>query len=246
MRLIGIFLIIAGLYYGVARPWLGQATTEKELTQTVVFDKQKIDGQNLGWQVANVLLEQKFNTAHIRIDLWYLPGTNLKDSNLKLLVRVAPINQDGEIEEAELNQSVVINLGSENANSDTSDGVRLITALTNKFNISRTGQYKIGAFPISADNVTFGKPDLKIDSSIIRIDAVVITGSGATGSFDQLFGSPLSGGVLVIFGIIVLSFFKRRKTKRGTASISPKKSAKSAKPASAKTIRWGRDAGKKR
>ena len=96
MRLIGILLIVAGLFYAIARPWFGAESTTTQLAKAVVFDQQKIASQNRGWQVSNVFLDKANSPARIRINVFRLPGDSYDNRGLKLLVRVAPISKSGD------------------------------------------------------------------------------------------------------------------------------------------------------
>ena len=278
MRFVGILLIVAGMFYAVARPWFSSNFTGEEHANAVIFDKNKTNSSSKGWKIARVFLDQENNPARIRIKVWRLPGQIYGDANIKLLVRVAPIGLDGKTSAPIINQQVFINL--ENVDSQTlpQSDAKLAVTSTREFEIDKTGQYKIGAYPIAADNVSDGQSDLNIDKNIIRIDAVVMGGVEAVGS-----SSPIFGGALVVLGIIMLSIFKRRKSNRniGNSSnptappatipdddnivapgadtqkpvepdpikrkpVEPAPIAPKPQTDVGKTIKWGRDAGKKR
>ena len=275
MRLIGILLIIAGLFYAIARPWFGAEDTTTQLAKAVIFDQQKIAGQNRGWQVSNVFLDKVNSPARVRINVLRLPADSYDNRGLKLLVRVAPISQSGEIQAAEVNQPVIIDL--ENGFDNPAGGnARLHSISTEEFQINRTGQYKIGAVPVSADNVTTSAPALEIDRNIIRIEAVVLSGIEATGSSGLVLGVAM-----VLFGFILLSIFKRQQkiiggtqeTRRPPEDVADSQAdevvdevidevqsrvenddtperevppQRQSKTGVGKTIKWGRDAGKKR
>jgi hypothetical protein len=267
LRLIGILLIVAGLFYAIARPWFNSNFTGEEFAQTVFFDKAKSNDRNRGWQISKVFLEEENNPARIRIKVLRIPGRVNDNKNMKLLVRVAPIGRDGATQTPILNQPVTINLVNETSNSQPATEPKRIFASTEEFEITRTGQFQIGAFPISPDNVTIGQPELKIDGNITRIEAVVMGGVEKVSS-----SGPMLGVALVILGIVLLSIFKRLKSRpRGNnlphrnrpakeiprTDAQPEKASKNAPPVSrkskpvpkpqtnvGKTIKWGRDAGK--
>jgi hypothetical protein len=192
LRFIGIILIFAGLFYAFGKPFLGGQSTGEQVANTVFFDRSKSNGENAGWQVSNVFLENDNNPLIIQIKLSLEGRKNNTDQPLKLLVRVAPIAQNGSTLPAVLNQPVTMDLG----NSDS--------VSTKEFVIEQTGQYKIGAFPIAADNVTIGRPDLEVDRNILSIEATILGHAEAGGSSGWLMGIGL-----VVLGIIMLSIFRR-------------------------------------
>ncbi len=192
MRIIGILLILAGLFYAFGKPFLGGQSTGEQVANTVFFDRAKSNNENAGRQVSTVFLENDNNPLIIQIKLT-LDGRSYKsDEPMKLLVRVAPIAQNGSTLPAVLNQPVTIDLG----NSES--------VFTKEFVIEQTGQYKIGAFPIAADNVTIGQPDLEVDRNILSIEAAILGHAEAGGSSGWLMGIGL-----VVLGIIMLSIFRR-------------------------------------
>ncbi|MCP4183381.1 MAG: hypothetical protein GY761_08695 [Hyphomicrobiales bacterium] len=192
MRFIGIILILAGLFYAFGKPFLGWQSTGEQVANTVFFDRSKSSGENAGWQVSSVFLENDSNPLIIRIKLSLEGRKNETDEPLKLLVRVAPIAQNGSTLPAVLNQPVTIDLANGNSVS------------TKEFAIEQTGQFKIGAFPIAADNVTIGRPDLEVDRNILSIEAAILGHARVGGSSGWLMGIGL-----VVLGIIMLSIFRR-------------------------------------
>lgn len=272
MRFIGIVMIIAGLYLGLAKPWVKYHFTGDKFAQTIFFDKAKSNNGTKGWDVAKVFLQKENNPIRIRINAYRLPGQIYDNGKLKLLVRVAPISQDGSAMPAELNQQVTLNLENTTSNPLPGTKAKLITKATSSFEISRTGQYKIGAFPIPDDNVSNSSPDLKIDTNIIRIDAVVL------GNVEEVSSGGSSRGIILAilgFGVLVISSRKKSKSKSKRVAKQPAPSAPKVdvppakrpvetvkhepkveppkpepkpepKTKVGKTIKWGRDAGKKR
>jgi len=195
LRIIGIVLIIAGLFYAFGKPFLGGRSTGEQVAKTVFFDRSKSHSENAGWQVSNVFLEKDNNPLIIQIKLSLEGRNNYTDEPLKLLVRVAPIAQNGSTLPALLNQPVTIDLEGGNSVS------------TKEFSIEQTGQFKIGAFPMAADNVTIGGPDLEIDRNILSVEAAILGQAEAGGSSGWLMGIGF-----VVLGIIMLSIFRRGKT----------------------------------
>ena len=283
MRFIGIILIIAGLFYAIARPWFNSNFTGEELAQTVIFEKSGAEYDDRGWQVSNIFLDEKNNPARVQLNVWRLPGQFYDGNILKLLVRVAPISRDGTILSPKLNQQITIDLDNSTSSTLPSSEAKLISISSDEFEIDHTGNYKIGAVPISADNVITGNAEFEIDSNIVRIDAVVMGGVEAVGT-----SSPIIGAGLVLLGILILSIFRRKTSRRQhklpeqnqhrpqndipQADIEPvatddgqrqQRQTRSRQPAPqpepvpkpvaeptktnvGKTIKWGRDAGKKR
>lgn|GEM_PF-4495409 len=194
MRFIAIILIFAGLFYAFGKPFFGGGSTGEQVANTVFFDRAKAGSENAGWQVSNVFLENDKNPLIIQVKPT-LNGRNFNtDKPLKLLIRVAPIAQNGTTLPAIVNQPVTLDPA--NAN----------TVATKPFDIDQTGQYKIGTFPIAADNVTIGRPDLEIDRNIVSIEATILGQARSGGSSGWLMGIGL-----VVLGIIMLSIFRRGK-----------------------------------
>ncbi len=206
MRILGILLIVAGLFYAVAKPLFDSGPAGEEVAKTLFYDRSNSSDEAKGWQVSKVFLETGNNPQNIRITVSRMTGKLDEGRNLKLLVRVAPISQSGATLPSVLNQPVTIDLEDENSNTRSPSGQMKILVSTKEFEIEQTGQFKIGAFPIAADNVTVGKPELEIDRKIIRIEAVLIGRAEAGDSSNSLLGVGL-----VVLGIIVLSLFRRRK-----------------------------------
>ncbi len=215
MRILGILLIIAGLFYAVAKPLFNAGPAGEEVARTLFFDRSNTSDENKGWQVSKIFLEKDKNPLNIRITIFRMTGKLDEGRNLKLLVRVAPVSQSGTTLPSVLNQPVTIDLEGGDSGSQSPSGQMKISVSTKEFEIEQTGQFKIGAFPIAADNVTIGKPELEIDGKIIRIEAI-LTGSAEAGNSSN----SLLGVGLVVLGIIMLSLFRRRKN-RQNAQVPP-------------------------
>ncbi|MCF6321268.1 MAG: hypothetical protein L3J32_05795 [Rhizobiaceae bacterium] len=268
MRIIGIIMIVIGLFYAVAKPWFGSNFTGEEIARATVFDKSKSNNKDQGWRVSEIFLQGDNQTIRIRMNVLRLPGQIYDNGKLRLLVRVAPAGQAGAAQRPLLSEEITVSLEGTRSGGTSSTEPYLIFATSKEFTIQRSGQYKIGAIPNTGGNV--GNNGLDIDANIIGIEAQVLSGVQATGSSNTLFG-----GALVVFGIVLMSIAKRRKlrgnTKMATAPPKPVATADPAdninpaigrdepppappvvkpKPAPktdvGKTIKWGRDAGKKR
>ena len=196
MRFIGILLIIAGLFYAFGKPFFGSQMTGKQMARTVFFDRSKSSSENAGWQVSKIFLEEGNNPLIVQIKLLLEGRNSYSDEPLKLLVRVAPIAQNGSTLPAVLNHPVTFDVENDKSIS------------TKEFDIEKTGQFKIGAFPISADNVTIGEPDLEIDRNILSIEATILGQAKTGGSSGWLMGIGF-----VVLGIIMLSIFRRSKAR---------------------------------
>lgn len=266
MRIIGILLIVAGLYFAVAKPWFSTNLTGEELATTKVYDRKKALGKNRGWEVGSVFLEKESSPAIIRLKVGRLPGQFYNNAKLKLLIRLAPVSRDGTTDGTIVNEAVTVDL--DTGVSETSSGQELQLAVisTKEFVIPATGNYKIGAFPIAGNNVTQGSTSLKIDPNITQISAIVMSDVEVVAS-----SSPLRGGVMIVAGILLMSIAKRRRKLRvkPQKDVSTTPVAKKPEPVATqididkqperekeiapppktdvgKTIQWGRDAGKKR
>ncbi len=215
MRILGILLIIAGLFYTVAKPLFDAGSSEEEIAKTLFYDRSNSSDENRGWQVSRIFVEKEDNPLNIRITVSRVIGKLDDGGNLKLLVRVAPISQSGTTLPSVLNQPVTIDLEDNNSETQSQSGQMSMSVSTREFDIERSGQFKIGAFPVASDNVTVGKPKLEIDGKIIRIEAILLSKSEAGSSSNSLLGVGL-----VVLGIILLSLFRRRKAK-SNGKVSP-------------------------
>ena len=264
MRFIPILLIVAGLYMAVVKPWFSTTLTGEELAQTQVYDRANTTGGARGWNVSTVFLEKENSPAIIRIKVSRLPGQHYDNGKLKLLVRLAPISQDGTAGQTIVNEAVTINLETGNSGNSTTQAQEISVISTSEFEVPRTGNYKIGAFPISSNNASNGNPDLEIDRNITGISAIVMSGVEPVGKSNAILGFAL-----IAVGLALMSIFKRRKRRRKaagplappparvepddqseeiTSSVKEKPAPESdpVPPSSnvGKTIKWGRDAGK--
>lgn len=263
MRIIGVLLIVAGLYFAVAKPWFSTNLTGEELATTKVYDRKKALGENRGWEVSSVFLEKESSPAIIRLMVRRLPGQFYNNAKLKLLIRLAPVSRDGTTGGTIVNEAVTVSLDTGGPETSSGQELQLAVISTKEFVIPATGNYKIGAFPIAGNNVTQGNTSLKIDPNITQISAIVMSDVEVVAS-----SSPLRGGVMIVAGILLMSIAKRRRKLRGkpqknvtTTSVArkpepvatqvdkepepEKETAAPPKTDVGKTIQWGRDAGKK-
>ena len=273
MRLVGILLILAGLFFAIAKPWFQSNFTGEELAQQTFFKKSSGNNNAMGWEVGQIKLDSANNPHRIRINVKRLPAQKYLNGKLKLLVRVAPLANDGSAQEAAFAETITINL--ENATDNPPDGgPQLISTSTSVFNISQSGNYKIGAIPLPAVAKRIVAPDFKIDPNIVSIKSIV---HGQVEEVSSL--SSIKGFAMVIFGIVLVSIAGRRKRRKmatsqrqyaptpgpeETITSAPQERAPPPKPPKpkptpkpvalkperktnvGKTIRWGRNAGKKK
>ncbi len=271
MRFAGIILVIIGLYMAVIKPWFSTNFTGEELAIANIYDKSKLASKSRGWQVANVLLEREKSPAIVRIAVTRLPGQLQGNGKMKLLLRVAPISLSGETLGPVLNEAVTVNLDSSNSGA-TPDGAARITSISSsEFPINRTGNFKIGAFPVSSDKTRKGAPDLNIDRNITNIDVTILSGVEPVARSNAMLGFGL-----IVLGVVLLSISRRSRksrydnsplgepdlppetlTKEKGSNSSPKAPSRNQQPEAepepkkrttdiGRTIQWGRDAGKKR
>ncbi len=270
MRLVGILLILAGLFFAIAQPWFQSNFTGEELAQQTFFKKSssKNSAQKnaMGWEVGEIKLDSDNNPHRIRINVKRLPGQKYQNGKLKLLVRVAPLTSDGSAQEAAFAETITINL--ENATDNPpGQAPQLISTSTSIFDISQSGNFKIGAIPLPSVAKKIVAPDFNIDPNIVSIQSIV---QGRVEEVSSL--SAIKGFAMVILGIGIVSISGRRNRKKRAARQrqnaprqAPEESITSAplervpppkppKPAPkperktnvGKTIRWGRNAGKKK
>ena len=278
MRLVGILLILAGLFFAIAKPWFQSNFTGEELGKQTFFKKSSGQSDTMGWEVGEINLDSANNPHRIRINIKRLPAQKYQNGKLKLLVRIAPLANNGSTQEAEFAETITINL--ENATDNPPDGApQLISTSTSVFDISQSGNFKIGAIPLPAVAKNIVAPDFKIDPNIVSIVSIV------QGSVEEVSSlSAIKGFAMVILGIGIVSISSRRKRKKRAGRQrrnaparapentiethdtpvsrqerapplkppEPKPAPKRAAPKPVrktnvgKTIRWGRNAGKKK
>ena len=273
MRLVGILLILAGLFFAIAKPWFQSNFTGEEIASFAFFEKNQGDNSSEFWNVSERALSQENNPHRIRINVKRLPGQKYQNGKLKLLVRIAPLASDGSTQEAAFAETITINL--ENATDNPPDSAaQLISTSTSVFNIPQSGNYKIGAIPLPSNAKKIIVPDFKIDPNIVSIGSIVQGRVEETSSL-----SAIKGIAMVIFGIVLVSMSGRRKRRKRAGrqrrnapthipeeaitsvplerapppkAPKPKPTPKPAVPKPerktnvGKTIRWGRNAGKKK
>ncbi len=273
MRLVGILLILAGLFFAIAKPWFQSNFTGEEIANFAFFEKNQGDNSSEFWNVSERALSQENNPHRIRINVKRLPGQKYQNGKLKLLVRIAPLASDGSTQEAAFAETITINL--ENATDNPPDSAaQLISTSTGVFNIPQSGNYKIGAIPLPSNAKKVIVPDFKIDPNVVSIRSIVQGRVEETSSL-----SAIKGFAMVIFGIVLVSMSGRRKRRKRAGRqrrnaparapentiethdtpVSRQERAPPPKPPEpkpapkpvrktnvGKTSRWGRNAGKKK
>ncbi len=275
MRLIGIILVVIGLYFAIARPWFNSNFSGEEVASVTVYDKTEATDRSRGWRVNQILLDPENNPVRIRIAVHRLPGQVYNDGLLKLLVRVADVDTSGNSSKPILDENVTVHLNTQTSSSLPSGEAKTFVVSTSEFYVDYRGYHKIGALPVIPANTSINSADLDIDRNIIQIDASIIKAVSPIGSSGTVIGF-----LMVFGGFLLISFFKRRKAAIAEAQPpleeddglilephpleenpipevlpvepeprkkpEPRKTSEPRKTNVGKTIKWGRDAGKKR
>jgi len=262
-------MIVIGLFYAVAKPWFGSNFTGKEIARSTVFDKSKSNSEDRGWRVGQISLPGDSDKVRIRINVLRLPGQIYDNGKLNLVVRLARSGQVGSSSTPLMSEEVSVSLENTGSNTDSTEPY-LIFATSSEFTVVRAGQYKIGAIP-KLDGTSTGNIS-DIDANIIGIEAQVLSGVQTTSSSNTLFGGAL---VIFGIVLMSIAKRRKLRGNTETAS-APAKPVATADPADninpaigrkeppppppvpkakpkpdpetdvGKTIKWGRDAGKKR
>lgn len=263
MRLIGIILVVIGLYFAIARPWFNANFSGEEVANVTIYDKTQSVDQNRGWQVNQVFLDPTNNPVRVRIAVHRLPGQVYNDGLLKLLIRVADVDSSGNSSKPILDEEVTVHLNAETSSSLPSGEAKTFVVSSSDFFIDFRGYHKVGALPVIPRRKSVNSADLDIDRNIIQIDASVIKSAAPIGS-----SSTILGFAMVFGGFVLISFFKRKKLAPNPPQPPvedtdglilephplednpipevPPVTPEPRKTNVGKTIKWGRDAGKKR
>lgn len=252
MRIIGVIFVVAGILLAIGLPWFQSNLTGEEVTIATLYDRDN------GWRLSEVHLDPDDNPHRVRINIFRL-RTEIRDNSIFPVIFRMASKTDGQ---KKIEETLNIDLRNSATGIMPEGAPKLISQSTPAFNIEEQGDYKFGAIPLAP-----GKANpLRIDRDIVRINARVFKKVQATSTSYRNYGI-----CSVIFGIIILSFFGRSskarhqpsgapgtqngaeieagtkpKVARDSKDVGIENKSKKSKTSVGKTIRWGRDAGKRR
>lgn len=262
MRLLGILLLLGGLYFAIAKPWFSTQFTGEKIATSTLFQKGD------GWRAGTVELDDDDGPFRTRINVYRLQGKIRSRERLHLIFRVQDANSGSVVVEKRL----ALNLD-EASNNTRSDVEQLHSVAVEAFDVPDESTYKVGVVPVSANNPD--RVDLNIHPNILRVEAVTSQKVEAGGA-DNLF----NGALMIGAGILLISLAGRRRRRARAPEKRPAEPIAHSKEHDAKrsefdepdrtksdlppdvpeppiappkresdvgkTIKWGRDAGKER
>ena len=208
MRKLGFIIMFAGLGLAYLYPLFQEQFTGEEFARERIFDRNDGGWQN-GWREVEVEIKESNNPIRIRFTGNILSGNYFLNNTLPLAVKLD--GADGTILSTELQ----IN-GRENQN-ESATNERTVQVATTEFGVIENGQYTlIVTSPITRD------------VNLNWMDAVFVSNVQVR---DERF-RPIGLGMMIA-GLAMLIFGRRRKRKRSKAKVVSGKTK-------SKPSRWGR------
>jgi len=197
MKMMGLLMILAGLFLAFVYPSFQNTTSGKELSTFMSYQR------GAPWKPNEVVLDKAGNPFQLRLTGNFLPGSPYLDRALALDVSIRGPTGSALME--------TINISPEAGAmtrpvSKNGDGSVVLIANTSAFSISNSGTHII---KISTSG--------EVDFSLTSISVTVV---GKAFVPDTLFRIP--GIIMAVFGVILI--FRSRKKKRHK-SVSPAKPA---------------------